>query len=90
MLEIGDRHDIREVRLLHHGLHEAAPTPCAQWSPRQEEVMGAVAFAVSLDDEEQKRLHERCLFVSGGPGCGKSAVLREVAVRSAKGGIRKW
>ena len=22
-LEIGDRHDIREVRLLHHGLHEA-------------------------------------------------------------------
>ena len=25
LLEIGDRHDIREVRLLRHGLHEAHP-----------------------------------------------------------------
>ena len=58
------------------------------WSPKQEEVLGAVAYAVPLDDEEQKRLHKRCLFVSGGPGSGKSAVLLEVAVRSAKGGIR--
>ena len=58
------------------------------WSPRQEEVLGAVAFAVSLDDEEQKRLHKRFLFVSGGPGSGKSAVLLEVAVRSAKRDIR--
>ena len=56
------------------------------WSPKQDEVLGAVAYAVSLDDEEQKRLHKRCLFVSGGPGSGKSAVLLEVAVRSAKGG----
>ena len=41
-----------------------------QWSPRQEEVLGVVAYAVSLDDEEQKRQHKRCLclFVSGGPG----------------------
>ena len=58
------------------------------WSPKQGEALGAVAYAVSLDDEEQKRLHKRCLFVSGGPGSGKSAVLLEVAVRSAKGGIR--
>ena len=58
------------------------------WSPRQEEVLGAVAFAVSPDDEEQKRQHMRRLFVSGGPGSGKSAVLLEVAVRAARGGIR--
>ena len=58
------------------------------WSPRQEEVLGAVAYAVSLDDEEQKRQHQRCLFVSGGPGSGKSAVLLELAVRSAKAGLR--
>ena len=25
LLEVGNRHDIREVRLLHHGLHEAHP-----------------------------------------------------------------
>ena len=31
------------------------------------QVLGAVAFAISLDDEEQKRQHRRCLFVSGGP-----------------------
>ena len=36
------------------------------WSPRQEEALGDVAFAVSLDDEEQKRQHTRRLFVSGG------------------------
>ena len=36
------------------------------WSPRQEEVLGAVAFAVSLDDELQKSQHTRRLFVSGG------------------------
>ena len=58
------------------------------WSPRQEEVLGAVAYAVSLDDEEQKRQHQRCLFVSGGPGSDKSAVLLELAVRSAKAGLR--
>ena len=58
------------------------------WSPRQEEALGAVAYAVSLDDEEQKRQHQRCLFVSGGPGSGKSAVLLEMAVRSSKGGLR--
>ena len=58
------------------------------WSPRQEEVLGAVAFAVSLDDELQKSQHTRRLFVSGGPGSGKSAVLLEVAVRAARGGIR--
>ena len=58
------------------------------WSPRQEEALGAVAYAVSLDDEEQKRQHARCLFVSGGPGSGKSAVLLEMAIRSAKGGLR--
>ena len=44
------------------------------WSPRQEEVLGAVLFAVSLDDEEAKRQHRRRLFISGGPGSGKSAV----------------
>ena len=44
------------------------------WSPKQEEVLGAVEYALSLDDEEQKRKHRRCLFVSGGPGSGKSAV----------------
>ena len=54
------------------------------WSPRQEEVLGAVAYAVSLDDEEQKRQHQRCLFVSGGPGSGKSAVLLELAVRARR------
>ena len=58
------------------------------WSPRQEEALGAVAYAVSLEDEEQKRQHQRCLFVSGGPGSGKSAVLLEMAVRSSKGGLR--
>ena len=59
-----------------------------QWSPRQEEALGAVAYAVSLDDEEQKRQHKRCLFLSGGPGSGKSAVLLEVAIRCAKAGLR--
>ena len=34
------------------------------WSPRQEEALGAVAYAVSLDDEEQKRQHQRCLDVT--------------------------
>ena len=58
------------------------------WSPRQEEALGAVAYAVSLDDEEEKRQHKRCLFVSGGPGSGKSAVLLEVAIRCVKGGLR--
>ena len=47
-----------------------------------------MSFAVSLEDEEQKRLHKRFLFVSSGLGSGKSAVLLEVAVRSAKRGIR--
>ena len=28
------------------------------WSPKQEEVLGAVAYAVSLDDEEDKRQGE--------------------------------
>ena len=59
-----------------------------QWSPRQEEALGAVAYAVSLDDEEEKRQHKRSLFVSGGPGSGKSAVLLEVAIRCVKGGLR--
>ena len=58
------------------------------WSPRQEEALGAVAYAVSLDDEEQKRQHTRRLFVSGRPGSGKSSVLLEVALRAATGGIR--
>ena len=58
------------------------------WSPRQEEVLGAVLFAVSLDDEEAKRQHRRRLFVSGGPGSGKSAVLLEIAIRCAKAGLR--
>ena len=47
-----------------------------------------MAFAVSLDDEEEKRRHTRCLFVSGGPASGKSAALLEVAVRSARGALR--
>ena len=58
------------------------------WSPRQEEVLGAVAYAVSLDDEHQKRQHRRRLFVSGDPGSGKSAVLLEIAIRCAKAGLR--
>ena len=58
------------------------------WSPKQQEVFGAVAYGISLEDEEEKRRYNRYLFVSGGPGSGKSAVLLEVAVRSAKGGIR--
>ena len=33
-------------------------------------------------------MHRRCLFVSGGPRSGKSAVLLELAVRAAKGGNR--
>ena len=45
------------------------------WSPRQEEALGAVAYAVSLDDEEQKREHQRCLCVAGGPVSDKSSVL---------------
>ena len=57
------------------------------WSPLQEEALGAVAFFVALDDEEAKRQHRRCLFVSGGPGSGKSAVLLEVAIRCAKSGL---
>ena len=88
-------------RVAHHGPH--AP-PCRrelhrlharrarhqrhQWSPRQEEVLGVVACAVSLDDEEAKRQHRRRLFISGGPGSGKSAVLLEIAVRCAKGALR--
>ena len=65
------------------------------WSPRQEEALGAVAFFVALDDEEAKRQHRRCLFVSGGPGSDKSAVLLEVAIRCAMSGlgvlrVREW
>ena len=51
------------------------------WSPRQEEVLGGVAYAASLDDEEQKRQRQRCLFLSSGLGSGKSAVLMQLAVR---------
>ena len=58
------------------------------WSPKQEDVLGAVAYALSLDDEEAKSRHKRYLYVSGGPGSGKSAVLLELAVRAAKGGNR--
>ena len=58
------------------------------WSPKQEEALGAVAYALSLDDEEEKKRHKRYLYVKGGPGSGKSAVLLELAVRSAKGGNR--
>ena len=59
-----------------------------EWSPRQEEVLAAVSQALSLDDEEERRRRWRRLFVSGGPGSGKSAVLFEVAVRSAAAGAR--
>ena len=58
------------------------------WSPLQEEALGAVAFFVALDDEEAKRQHRRCLFVSGGPGSGKSAVLLEIGIRCSKAGLR--
>ena len=58
------------------------------WSPKQEEVLGAAAYALSLDDEEEKRRHQRFLYVKGGPGSGKSAVLLELAVRAAKAGNR--
>ena len=33
------------------------------WSPKQEEVLGAAAHALSLDDEEEKRRHQRFLYV---------------------------
>ena len=59
-----------------------------RWSPRQEEVLRAAAFAISLDDEEAKRQHRRQLFVTGGPGSGKSAVMLEVAIRCAKASVR--
>ena len=58
------------------------------WSPKQEDVLGAAAYALSLDDEEEKRQHQRYLYVKGGPGSGKSAVLLELAVRAAKAGNR--
>ena len=55
------------------------------WSPEQEEVFGAVAYTVSLGDEEQKRRHKRCIFLPGGPGLGKSAILLDISVRCASG-----
>ena len=58
------------------------------WSPKQEDVIGAAAYALSLDDEEEKKRHKRYLYVKGGPGSGKSAVLLELAVRAAKAGNR--
>ena len=58
------------------------------WSVRQQEVLGAVVYFISLDDEEARRAHSRCLFVSGGPGSGKSAVLLEVCIRCVQAGLR--
>ena len=37
-----------------------------QWSPRQGDVLSAVAFAVTMEDAEQQRQHKRRLFVSQG------------------------
>ena len=58
------------------------------WSPRQQEVLDQVAQAVSVDNEEVRAEGRRCVLVLGGPGSGKSAVLLEVALRSARLGIR--
>ena len=48
-----------------------------------------MAYAALLADEKKKnRQHRRCLFRSGGPGSGQSAVLLANAVRWAKKGLR--
>lgn len=40
-----------------------------------------------MDDESAKELSARWLYVAGSPGCGKSAVLFEAAVRTATSGM---
>ena len=57
------------------------------WSPEQCEVLKRVSDAVSFDDEEERRRSSRFLYVQGAPGSGKSAVMLESAIRSAKMGL---
>ena len=49
--------------------------------------MDKVKAALSMEDEDERIRSTRYLYVQGAPGSGKSAVLVEAALRSARVGL---
>ena len=56
------------------------------WSAKQNEALALMKKGVSLDDEDERCNSRRWLYLAGSPGCGKSAVLLEIALWACKAG----
>lgn len=52
------------------------------WSAEQREVLDRIKQLTTIEDEEQRILTNRFLYVKGPPGSGKSAVLLEAAIQA--------
>ena len=59
--------------------------PARVWSPEQQEVIDTVRTSVAAEDANVPA-NERLLFVTGGPGTGKTEVVIECALQAAEDG----
>jgi hypothetical protein len=59
-----------------------------RWSPEQQTALSRISELLSIDDEHEKLLHRRWLYVDGPPGSGKSALILEAAIRAIKASMR--
>ena len=59
-----------------------------KWHKKQLDAILAVEQGTSYEDEHERRQSSRYVYICGAPGSGKSAVILECAIRSAKKGIR--
>ena len=58
--------------------------PARVWSPQQQEVLNVVQQGLLCEDANATP-NSRALFVTGGPGCGKTEVVLQCALDAASG-----